>query len=190
MLHRIGVSSISLLLAGCLVTSFAYPCLADNLALSGGVYSLAAKVQGREIKIAGPGSYAITWFRPLLDRIDLMFGYSLMMSEIIGGDMGYGPDIGFAWYPISRSEPIESRSENVTLRIDEQWRPFVSGQFIQRQFQSVQSSYSGFHLSAGTFYRWNDGYSLMGQFRFGALSGPNGATATETNLLFGISLGL
>ncbi|MBX9767872.1 MAG: hypothetical protein K2X47_11420 [Bdellovibrionales bacterium] len=164
--------------------------LGDALTLSAGAFSLSAQVQGRQVKIAGPGSYAITWFRPLFHRIDVMIGYSLIMTSVIGGDLGYGPDIGFALYPLSRAENLDSRSENTSLRIEEIWRPFVSGQFIQRQFQSTQSNYSGFQLSAGTFYRWNEDISLYGQFRYGMLLGPSEATATETNLLLGFSLGL
>ena len=163
---------------------------ADTLVLSAGAFSLSAKAQDRTSTIAGPGSYSVTYFRPMISHIQLMVSYSLMMSKVIGGDMGYGPDIGFAFYPLSHAPGLEARSDNVTFVQQQVWRPFVGGQFIQRQFQSVQSSYSGFQVSVGTLYRWDELFSLTGMFRFGYLGGPSDSSATESHVLFGIGIGL
>lgn len=136
------------------------------------------------------GSYLLAYRYPVSTSLELGLGYSLNASDMIGGDLGYGPDLGISYFPMTATQTIEFRNADTSIRISDLWRPYLSVSFHQRQFQSSQSSYGGFGGAVGTEYQIRSDFSLKGEIRILNLSGPNNNTATEINGLIGVSLPL
>jgi len=117
-------------------------------------------------------------------------GYSVIMSEGISGDMGFGLDIGLTFYPLTESQEFGIEEDNVKVKIDEIWRPFLSGYFHQRQFQSVSSSYAGFGFGAGIERLFNEKYGLLVKARYQILAGPQSSSASNIDFLIGLMVKL
>jgi hypothetical protein len=155
-----------------------------------GGYSLSAKSSQSEGRASGLGSYAATYHYGFFQGLDFSVGYSLFFSNFITGDMGFGPDLGFTFYPISASSSMEVKSENVYMLIKEQWRPLINVSFNQRQFQSSDSSYAGVSVALGTEYSFSEYFDFKGLFRYQLLRGPASSTATFIDFLFGLSFSI
>jgi hypothetical protein len=155
-----------------------------------GAYSLSAKSSQGEGKASGLGSYIVTYHYGLVDGLDFSVGYSLFFSNIITGDMGFGPDLGITYYPISSSGLTVIKTEGIYLLIKEQWRPLINFSFNQRQFQSSDSSYAGLSFGFGTEYSYSQSLDFKGMFRYQALKGPASTDATFIDFLFGLSISI
>lgn len=153
-----------------------------------GMFSIDASVGGQSTSVSSLGSYRATFSRSILDRFDASIGYTLNMTNTIGGDLGYGLDIGFSYFPFTFTESKVLDKEGLSIRRDDIWRPYVGASFNQRQFQSVKNSYAGFGASAGTEYSLTKSYSLKAEFRYISLAGSAESEATEMNVFAGISL--
>lgn len=164
---------------------------ADNkLEFSAGGYSLTAQTAKRSGSLTSLGVYRIGYSYGFGNQFEFQLGYTLFMSDIITGDLGFGPDLGVLYYPVTDTGIRKVVTENVQLSVEDVVRPFVSLGFHQRQFQSVDSSYAGFSVGAGAEYGWSQDFSLKGQARYLILNGPSSATANQLDLLFGISFSL
>jgi hypothetical protein len=105
-----------------------------KLDMSFGGYSLSAKSPQGEGRVSGLGSYSATYHYGFFDKLDFSVGYSLFFSGIITGDMGFGPDLGFTYYPISYSGATILKTERTYLFVKDIWRPLINVSFNQRQF--------------------------------------------------------
>jgi opacity protein-like surface antigen len=185
----------ALVISGLVIASFAsrgpIAQAADNkLELSSGGYALSATTAKRSGSLAGLGIYRIGYSYGFGNQFEFQLGYTLFMSDIITGDLGFGPDLGVLYYPVTDTGIRNIVTENVQLSVEDVVRPFVSLGFHQRQFQSVESSYAGFSVGAGAEYGWSQDFSLKGQVRYLLLNGPSNATANQLDLLFGITFSL
>lgn len=169
----------------------ASPALAvGKLDMSFGAYSLSAKSSQGEGRVSGLGSYSATYHYAFFEKVDFSVGYSIFFSGIITGDMGFGPDLGFTYYPISFSGPTVLNTERTYVYIKELWRPLINLSFNQRQFQSSDSSYAGLSFGFGTEYTWTENLDFKGMFRYQLLKGPSGAAATFIDILVGLSFSI
>ncbi len=153
-----------------------------------GMFQIDATAAGQTASIGGFGSYKLQFNKSVLDNFDTFIGYTVNMANMIGGDMGYGLDIGVNYFPFSFTEPSEFDKGPWSIRRDELWRPYVGMSFNQRNFQSVKNGYAGFGFNFGTEYAFNKQYSLKAELRYISLTGSSESTATEINTLVGISL--
>ncbi|MFK8139285.1 MAG: hypothetical protein AB8E15_13075 [Bdellovibrionales bacterium] len=159
---------------------------AGKMDLGFGFYSLEAKTSSASGSSANLGLYRANYAMDLTRNLDFNVGYTLIMSNIVGGDLGYGFDFGVSWYPLGPSAPIMGGVEGLFVKIEPTYRPFVELSFHQRQFQSVQSSYAGFGIALGAERDFTDSYDLKASARFISLDGPSGSSASELSLSFGV----
>lgn len=174
------------IIAAAILTASSTAAAGSKFDIMTGFFSISAKTDQTSGNLSGFGSYRFTYHYRLVDNLDLDAGYSLFLSRGISGDMGYGPDFGFSYYPFTAGGLIRASTKNVTYESMELWRPYVGLSFHQRQFQSVNSAYAGFGGSVGTNYRYSDQIDLKTELRLQTLTGPNKASATETELFFGL----
>lgn len=166
-------------------------CFANGkLDLLFGVFSLTAETDNGSGSISGVGSYLLAYRHPLSQTLELGLGYSMNATETFGGDLGYGPDLGISYFPLTTTQPEEFRDNTTTVKISPLWRPYVSLSFHQRQYQSTQTSYGGFGLAGGSEYQWKPTMSFKLEIRLLNLTGPSNGKATEIDAMAGISLPL
>lgn len=160
---------------------------AAQVNLLGGYYSLSAKTSRSEGKDSNLGIYQISYQTELMPHMAIQLGYSLLMTQTISGDMGFGPDINLMYFPLTSTEGIRVQSDRIVLLSSELLRPYFGIGFHQRQFQSVSATYVGFGTEAGLNYSWNPQYDLKAALRMMMLRGPSQAEATQVDLLLGLS---
>lgn len=170
-------------------------CLAEaqsigKLDLMAGSYSLSAKSGNGEVSLSKFGIYKVGFRRKFFSRFEFGAGYTLFTSQIISGDMGYGPDVSLFFYPITEPSAMQYKDDKVEMYLSEQWRPFASMSFHQRSFQSINASYAGFSGGLGTEYSWNKDFDLRGEIRMLKLDGPDKSTANQMDILLGITFPL
>ncbi len=153
-----------------------------------GMFSLDATAGAGKTSVSSVGSYRTAFSKSVLDKIDVLVGYTLNMTNTIGGDMAYGIDFGFNYFPFTFSESKEFEKNGISIKRDELYRPYIGLSFNQRQFQSIKNSYAGFGLDIGCEYSMNKHYSFKAEFRYITLGGSSDSNATEMNMLAGISL--
>lgn len=155
-----------------------------------GFYSLKATTSRGESSISGLGSYQIAYRYQFSTQIDLQVGYSLLASKTIGGDLAFGPDLGFLYFPMTSSGSVFAKSENISIEWGEHFRPYLGLSFHQRQYQSSQSTFAGFSFQAGVDYNFRPQMSWRSDLRIIQLIGPSNAKATEFDLMTGLSFEL
>lgn len=151
-----------------------------------GWYSITAETATESSEISNFGLYRINYMISLLPKLELIVGYSLMMSDILGGDLGFGIDGSFVYYPISTSWRILAVVDNAKMSIDGIWRPYLGMGFSQRQFQSVQSTYAGFSFNVGVERSLARTFDVKGEIRYLLLQGTRDSTATELSAVGGV----
>lgn len=161
---------------------------ASKFDLMMGMFSLDATSSSGDTSVSSLGAYRAAFSHSLLDNVDVMIGYTLNMTNTVGGDLAYGMDLGFNYFPLTFTEPKSFEKDGVRIRRDELWRPYVGMSFNQRQFQSVRNNYAGFGVNVGTEYSLNKKFSFKSEFRYISLGGSGDSEATEMNVLAGISL--
>lgn len=152
-----------------------------------GYFSLDANSSRGNTQLSNFGSYSIFYRYELIPQFDFQLGYSLLASKTIGGDLSFGPDLGFLYFPFSGTGMNTAVGENVTLEQSEKLRPYAGMSFHQRQYQSTQATFAGFSVQGGVIQSLWERLSLRWDLRVIGLSGPSKATATEIDLNFGIS---
>lgn len=174
----------------CLVLSNSCVSFAKSkLDIAFGYFSLTATSSKSSGSISGLGAYQFLYRQAFTPNVEFGVGYSLAASGVVGGDMGFGPDLGLYYYPMTSTNGEKFESSDITFSTSEHLKPYIGGGFHQRQFQSTQSSYAGFSFLGGCEYYWNDQFSLKAELRFLSLNGPSSSTANELNLLGGLSFG-
>jgi hypothetical protein len=162
--------------------------LASKVLTGFGFYNLtatSASSGGSGGALSGLGTFDLVWQQELASQFELGLGYSLFFSKFPGGDLGFGPDLGLVWYPFNRGSATQFRNSEVSYRSQEVWRPFVGFYFHHIQFQSLQSSYSGFGIAGGTELMWKPGLSVFIKGRIKNLNGPNQSSFSISELLVG-----
>lgn len=160
---------------------------AGKLDVSIGYFQINAQVAGRTGSISNFGLGQLAYRHALTDQFEATLGYSIVMSSGIGGELGYGLDLGLNWYPFTNAAPRETATPSFSFVLDEQWRPYVGPYFYQRQYPRVQTGYAGVGLEAGVERSISSRMSLKPSARFMLLSGPKSAAANELDLMIGLS---
>lgn len=151
-----------------------------------GFFSLKAKNTETEGSKTGLGVYSLMLRKDFFGQYEYTFGYTILISNAISGDLGYGPDLGLTFFPFSSSAPNVAESTNIKFISNEFLKPYVFMEFSQRQYQSVSSSYAGFSFGAGLEIAWIDQFSYSTKIRMSNLTGPSRSTSNEVDLLAGI----
>ena len=151
-----------------------------------GYFALDANSGGRSSSISNPSAFHVAYLKPKWERWELKIGYSLLMADFSGSDLGYGIDAGMNYYPLSSAMEEKLTTGDVTVTRYEVWMPFVGMSFNQRSFQSVRNSYAGFGVSAGSERYYSEKINLRAELRYTSLGGSNESEATETTLTFGV----
>jgi len=151
-----------------------------------GFYSFKATVQNKSANFSGLGAYEFSYLAPFKNHFELVIGYSLIMTDIVGGDLSYGPKIGVNYFPFNFSKNETISLPNKTIEIQDFYKPYVGLNFGQKQFQSAKTSFAGFGFSLGMEKYINPDYTVKGEIKMNNYSGPSGSTAKEMNLLVGM----
>ncbi len=151
-----------------------------------GYYQVTAKTNTGSGSTSGPGLYQLNFRRALTPRLELAIGYTIYFSSLVSGDSGSGLDLGGNYYPFSSAGPIESSDPGAKMEFEELWRPYVGATFNQRNFQSVQTTYTGFGLIVGVERVLNAKMNLNTDARYIKLNGPKGSNGTELDLAVGV----
>jgi opacity protein-like surface antigen len=171
-----------------LLTLISLPAWASGhkIDIAAGYFSIDATVEGESAKISNPSVLYLGYLRPLLDELEFKIGYTVLMSDFSGSDLGYGLNVGANYFPTSSSLEENFKSKNVEVTRYEELKPFLSAGFFQRSFQSVKMSYAGFGVGGGVEKYYNKKINLKAELRYTALSGNADSKATEVDLLIGI----
>lgn len=157
-----------------------------KVSVSCGYFSLNAKSESGTTSVSNPSAFHIGYLQPRWDKFEFKIGYSVLMADFSGSDLGYGLDAGMNYYPFSDASDETLQTATVKVHRHEVWRPLVGVSFNQRSFQSVRNSYAGFGLNAGVERYYDENMSFKADLRYVALGGSSDSTATETALLFGV----
>lgn len=178
-------TNITVILIGLLSPFYSH---AGKLDLLAGYFDLTAKVGSNEGQVSTFGAYKISYATELFtDNLELELGYTLLMSNTVGGDLAYGIEAAMVYFPFTPSSTYIGKSENASLSINPLWRPFIGLGFGQRQAQSTNSGYAGFGLILGTERAIDRYFDLKALLRYNSLTGPSNATANELVIMFGIT---
>lgn len=156
--------------------------------LAMGSFSMQAESNKAKGSLSNLGAYQFSYRREFMPQMEFGLGYSMIMSGTYSGDMGYGPDLGIYYFPFTSTGGFRYENPEIYITSIELWRPYLGGAFHQRQYQSTQSSYAGFSAIGGTEYSWSQSLYLKAEVRMLVLTGSSSSKATETDLLFGVSI--
>ena len=120
------------------------------------------------------------------NKFEVAIGYTVYFTGVISGDSGSGLDLGLNYFPLTSAGPIEDKGEGAVMAIEELWRPYLGVTFNQRNFQSVQTTYSGYGFVIGLERVLNSTTNLNSTIRMITLNGPKSSTAKETDFLVGL----
>lgn len=160
---------------------------ANKFDLGFGFYSFTAKTSTGSGSNSGLGLYMLNFRRTLGPRFELALGYTVYFSNLVSGDSGSGLDLGMNYYPFTFSGPVEASGDGAKIEMEEIWRPYVGATFNQRNFQSVQTTYTGFGFALGLERVLNKSMNLNALFRYLKLNGARGSTGSEMNTSVGVS---
>lgn len=160
---------------------------AGKLDLLGGMFNISAKSTVASAAISGAGSYLLAYRMPIWTKFDLQASYTIIATKTVGGDLAFGPDIGFLFFPMSTAASTIATGESVTVEFTDKIKPYLGASFHQRQYQSTQSTYAGFGASLGLeFNQWRN-LSLRSDLRYVLLAGPSSTTADEMCMMLGLT---
>ena len=159
-----------------------------SLQIGMGFYSLSAKVGDRSTALSGPGHFELVYNYPFTTKIEGYVGYSIVNESLLGGDRGFGPQIGIKFSYWGHAQNSEWKRPEFDLKIQRSFSPYFMIGFHQRQYQSTRSSYSGPGLGAGFVTDYYPKISFFAEFLTVLLNGGGGATATENSIIVGAYL--
>jgi hypothetical protein len=167
---------------------------AENVILSAklGNWSFSTdNVRGRPESQSGFGAYSFEMGYSFFPKILGVVGANLLLSEGFSGNSGFGFDVGFRYYPITDATQSITKTENVSIEIQEKLRPYLGLFFRQRDFNiALQSGYVGPGLCIGLDYNYAKTWHFGFEARYDTLYGSGDGTATQTNFLIGIGIEL
>ena len=161
---------------------------AHKLSLGLGAYSVDAKVGSTSSSISNFGAYRIQYNSPIRDFFELTLAYTVLIEDIISGDKAFGPSVGLSYYPFGPETAAQFSDENLTYLTLKNFNPYLNASFNQRQYQSIDSSYSGFSIGGGVEFGLTKALILMSELQYAFLEGPNEGELTEIIVTGGISL--
>lgn len=173
------------LIVSCALWSSSALC-AEKISLTGGFFSINATAGQTTSSISSPSAFHVGYKKTFTDSLEFKIGYSVLMADFSGSDLGYGVDVGLNYYPFSAAADEKYRDENLTVKTYEMWRPFVGFAFNQRSFQSVRNSYAGMGINAGAEKYHNEKMNWVGEFKYTSMGGSNESEATEMQLMLGV----
>lgn len=151
-----------------------------------GHFNINAKTPDTSATISNPSAFHLGFLQPKWNNWEFKIGYSVLLADFSGSDMGFGIDAGVNYYPLSDAGDEKFTDGKVTIRRYEIWRPFVGLSFNQRNFQSIRNSYAGFGLSLGTERYYSEHLNFRTEARYVSLAGSSESEATETSLWVGV----
>lgn len=176
-------------LATILILGLPVQSMAGKLDLFAGFFNLEAETSTQKGSASALGAYKVAYATPMFtDSLELSLGYTLLMSNTVGGDLVYGVEAAAVYYPLTPSSSFVGQSDNAVLELNAIWRPLVGLSFNQRQAQSTNSGYAGFGVILGAERSLDLNFDLKMMFRYTFLSGPKSATANETTALIGVTV--
>jgi hypothetical protein len=173
------------LLAGLLISGSVFAS-EGKISLTGGYFGISAKANGATTNVSNPSAFRIAYQYPILDKFELVAGYSILMADFSGADLGYGLDLGANYYPLTYSHEERVKDPHFDVKRYQEYSPFVGLGFYQRQFQAVKNSYAGLGMTAGVEKYYNKKINFKAEARYIQLAGSGESTASEINLLVGI----
>ncbi|MBV6514041.1 MAG: hypothetical protein FMNOHCHN_03627 [Ignavibacteriaceae bacterium] len=177
-----------------IILGFGLSAEAQKLNIDVGAYSINATAptttssSTTTVNLSTPGVYSLSASFQIFPQVELCPGYTIFYSKTFRGDMGFGPDLTVHFFPMNSGSGVNIINQNVSYWEIEKWRPFLGGSFHQRQFQSVQSSYSGFGFSGGTELQLTNNTSTRVILRMMSLNGPASAIMSYTDISLGLQL--
>lgn len=177
---------LKLLSAGALIFTTINSAHAGKIDFMTGFYSFNAEVAGKTAKFSGLGIYEAAYLIPFKSHFELSLGYSFTMTDIIGGDMSYGPKIGVNYFPFNFSSNEKIELQNKTIEVRDFYKPYIGASFNQKQFQSAKTSFAGFGVSLGLEKFINQSYTIKTEIKMNSYTGASDSTANEMNLLVGL----
>lgn len=177
---------LNLLLSFHLFWSFSAFAEKGKVNLTGGFFSINAKAGGKSESISNPSAFRVAYQYPLMEQFEVLVGYSVLLADFSGSDLGYGLDVGANYYPFTLSHDLKVKDPYIELTSHSPYSPFVGLGFYQRQFQSVKNSYAGLGFTAGVEKYYSKKINFKAEARFINLGGSGDSSATESNLLLGI----
>lgn len=155
-----------------------------------GYFSLVAHNSAGDKTIANLGLYQFAFRLPVFQHTEFTAGYSLYVLGAKKLDLGFGPDLGARFYPLTRPGPTSVNGENVRIDTVETYRPYVALTFHQRQYQSVQSSFAGMSLGLGIDWSATERLTITTAAKIMALKGPLESRIREQSIVVGLSTNL
>lgn len=157
-----------------------------KVAVSYGYFAIDAQSAGVSSSISNPSVFHVGYLQPRWENFEFKIGYTLLMADFSGSDLGYGLDVGMNYYPLSDASDHTLQTSELKVRSYQIWRPLVGFSFNQRNFQSVRNSYAGFGFNAGVERYYDEKINFKGEVRYVSMGGSNESEATETALLLGV----
>ena len=158
----------------------------NSFEVTGGYFAINAKTNGKSASISNPSVFRFGYNRTIAPKWNFAVGYTVLMSDFSGADLGYGLDIGANYYFMGSSSDEVFKNSEVKVRRFESYRPYVGAAFYQRQFQATKNSYAGMGLTGGIEKHLSEKMNLKAEIRYISLSGSGDSTATELNALLGV----
>ena len=157
-----------------------------KISLTAGYFGISAKANGETSSISNPSAFRAGYQYPMLDKFELQAGYTILMADFSGSDLGYGLDLGANYFPFTFSHEEKVHDPHFDVRRYEDYSPFIGLGFYQRQFQSVKNSYAGLGGTVGVEKYHNKKINFKAEARYIQLAGSGESTANEINFLVGI----
>lgn len=157
-----------------------------KISMTGGYFGISAKANGTTDSISNPSAFRLGYQYPILDKFELAAGYTILMADFSGSDLGYGLDIGANYFPLTYSHEEKVKDPHFEVRRYEDYAPFIGLGFYQRQFQSVKNSYAGLGATVGIEKYYTKKINFKVEARYVQLAGSGESTASEMNFLVGI----
>lgn len=157
-----------------------------KISLTGGYFGISAKANGTTSNISNPSAFRGGYQYAILDHFELVAGYTVLMADFSGSDLGYGLDLGAHYFPFTLSHDELVKDPNVEVRRSEEYSPYIGLGFYQRQFQSVKNAYAGLGGTVGLEKYYNKKINFKAEARYIQLAGSGDSTASEVNFFIGI----
>lgn len=151
-----------------------------------GYYSLSSKKGAKTTNVSALGSYRFFYHHEVRPNFIADLSYTILFEKSLGGDSSYGFDIGGSYFPFQIASSTQSKFDNIKIKIEPKYSPYIGLGYHQRQYQSISSAYSGPGVKVGTIYSYNKSFNIIGEARYISLSGPVSATASEISTNIGV----
>lgn len=151
-----------------------------------GKTSTTATDANKSASISGPYLFNLAYLLPVADKVQLNFGYSVLLADISGTDKGYGINVGLNYFITSSAKNENLKNDSIDVQRFEIWKPYAGFGFYQRDFQSIKNSFAGFGLNGGVERYYTKDMSFKAELRYISLSGTNSSIATEINAILGV----